>query len=156
MLHCFLLALSYIRRCRYSMPWMACARIITDTSDPSLTVTDEILTGLWEWETTVRQRTVIQQLFQAVFDRSAALSGMVVVALASQTERLQPAMGGLTCAIGGSLCARVPTYIEKMRHYINLILGPELGKLVHLHQVEDAALKGAGILAYQTVSKKSR
>lgn len=128
------------------MPWLACARVITD-GDSDLSITKEILEGLWEWNTTVQQRQVVQQLFQVVFDRSAALASVAIVALAGKTERLQPAMGGLTCAIGGSLCSKVPSYFVKLRSYLDDVLDNDTARLIHLYEVQDGSAKGAGILA---------
>lgn len=137
----------FFGRVRYSIPWLACARVIADIEDPDMTSSGEILSGLWGWETSVAQRKIVQQLFQVVFDRSAALAAVAIVALASQTERLQSAMGGLTCAIGGALCTKVPSYFAKLRSCLDMVLDNDTARLIHLYEVQDGSAKGAGILA---------
>lgn len=132
---------------RQSMPWLACARVIADTEDPQMETTKEILYGLWEWETTPEQRIVVRRLFQVVFDRSAALAAVAIVALAIQTERLQQAFGGLTCAIEGALYSTIPSYSKKLRNYLELILDYDAARLINFYEVEDGSAKGAGIIA---------
>lgn len=132
---------------RYSMPWFACAKVIMD-SDESMEATGKILTVLWDWETHLPDRKIVKNLFRAVFDRSAALAAVAVTALASQTERLQPAMGGLTCAIEGSLYSKCPFYAESLRANLPKVLDNNTSNLIHLQAVDHGALKGAAILSY--------
>lgn len=131
---------------RYSMPWLACAKVIGDDSE-SMDVTGEILTGLWEWNTSIEQRRAVKLLFGVVFDRSAALAAVALMALASQTERLQPAMGGLTCAIEGALFSKCPFYRKALESYLSKVLDNNTSNLVHLQEVVDGAAKGAAALA---------
>lgn len=130
---------------RYSMPWLACVAIIDDQDD-EMTLTDNILRRLWEWETTDSERRTVQKLFDCVFDRAAALCAVALVAVAHRTERLQPAMGGLTCALGGTLPLRMPSFIGRISRNLKVILKDTAG-LVNLEVVERGSLKGAGIIA---------
>lgn len=130
---------------RNSLPWQACARVIEDTGD-NLDVTNEILLGLWEWETTLEQRRAVRQLFEAVFERSAALSAVAIVALSTQTGRLQPALGGITCAISGALYSKCASYRRGLEHYMKLVLPEGTADCIKLYEVHDGAARGAGIL----------
>lgn len=130
------------------MPWVACAKAIQDDSETLATI-GEILSGLWEWETTLEERQAVQKLFFVVFDRSAALAAVALMALASQTERLQPAMGGLTCAIEGSLYSKCPFYRKAFSSYLGKVLDNNTSNLVHLHEVVHGAAKGAAALTFR-------
>jgi hexokinase len=130
------------------MPWFACAQVIMDTTE-KMETTRKILSVLWDWESDYGERKIVQDLFRVVFDRSAALVAVAIMALSSKTERLQPAMGGLTCTFGGSLYSKCSFYSKAVRSYLPKVLNNNTSDLIHIESVENGASKGAGALCYR-------
>jgi len=131
---------------RDSMPPEACGMVLSD-NDADLSITQNVLEGLWEWEVPKEDRVIVKRLFSMVFDRSAALAASVIAGMAKKTRRLLPAMGGLTVGIDGSLYTQNVWYAKRVRHHLDQILGPATGGLVHLCIANDGSGKGAAILA---------
>eukprot|EP01071_Lankesteria_metandrocarpae_P012667 Lankesteria_metandrocarpae@DN6140_c0_g1_i1.p1 len=130
---------------RDSMPSEACSIVLKDKGE--LLETGKILEALWEWKTSRGDRQIVKNLFTMVFDRSAALSAALIAGMAKRTRRLQPAMGGLTVGIDGSLYTQNPWYAERLRHHLDGVLGKNVSDLVHITVASDGSGVGAGILA---------
>jgi len=131
---------------RQSMPAAAASLCISDKS-PSLEMTQRVLRCLWDWETTFEDREVVQRLFSLVFYRSAGLAAVGIAALAQASGRLQPAMGGVTVAVDGSLHTQNAWYADKVMEYLRILVGEENAKFLHLVTSDDGSGKGAAILA---------
>lgn len=128
---------------RHSIPCDACIRIVADMSE-DLIVTRQILRGLWEWTPPFQECRIVRDLIKAVFQRSAALSATVIVALAQQTQQRD-----VTCAIGGRLYSRHTFFQECLRNTMECLL-PQATDYIKLYEVHDGAAKGAAILALHT------
>eukprot|EP01057_Protomagalhaensia_wolfi_P002638 Protomagalhaensia_wolfi_Nauph_80__2637@NODE_277_length_2952_cov_21_849983_g207_i0_p1_GENE_NODE_277_length_2952_cov_21_849983_g207_i0NODE_277_length_2952_cov_21_849983_g207_i0_p1_ORF_typecomplete_len509_score115_86Hexokinase_1/PF00349_21/3_2e52Hexokinase_2/PF03727_16/3e50_NODE_277_length_2952_cov_21_849983_g207_i03051831 len=89
----------------------------------------------------------VQGLCAAVYDRAAALAAMLICGTATKTGRLQQAMGGVTVGIDGSLYKCNEFFRNDIRKYIDVLLGQERSKLIHLEFAEDGSGLGAAILA---------
>lgn len=129
-----------------TMSGECCAAIVNDTS-ADLRETREILKVMWDWIPSIEYIRMIQKLFTQVFDRSAALAAAVIAAMAKKTGKLQPAMGGLTVGVDGSLYTRNETYRQRLVHHLNTILGEDTASLLHFTVADDGSGKGAAILA---------
>lgn len=67
--------------------------------------------------------------------------------MSKATGRLQPAMGGLTVGIDGTLYVKNPHFQTMMREFLDLILDKETSSLIHCCVAEDGSGKGAAVLA---------
>lgn len=131
--------------CRQSLPTAAAALIVCDET-PELSLVENLLLGLWEWETDLQMRLSVQKIFALVFDRSAGLAACAIAALARKSERLQPAMGGVTVAVDGHLHTTHPWYSKAVRKYLRDILG-ETAHFIHLYVAPNGPSEGAAVLA---------
>lgn len=129
-----------------TMPGECCAAIMNDET-PDLAETREILHDLWDWTPPKDYVQKVQQLFTKVFDRSAALASVVIAGMARQTGRLQPALGGVTVGVDGSLYTRNEKYRKMLVHHFNALLGEDTASLIHFLIADDGSGKGAAILA---------
>lgn len=130
---------------RHSLPTAAAAMCVVDLSE-NLDVVRQIAGGLWDWQLSREEALTIKDLFAQVFDRSAALSACAIGALAKSTGRLQPAMGGVTVALEGSLHGAHPWHTENIRSHLKKIL-KDNSKFIHLYILDDPVVKGAAVLA---------
>eukprot|EP01055_Gregarina_sp_Pseudo9_P000373 Gregarina_sp_Pseudo_9__372@NODE_1240_length_1747_cov_256_183255_g1166_i0_p1_GENE_NODE_1240_length_1747_cov_256_183255_g1166_i0NODE_1240_length_1747_cov_256_183255_g1166_i0_p1_ORF_typecomplete_len485_score95_80Hexokinase_2/PF03727_16/2e48Hexokinase_1/PF00349_21/3_8e47PRRSV_Env/PF02340_15/0_17PRRSV_Env/PF02340_15/13_NODE_1240_length_1747_cov_256_183255_g1166_i0851539 len=108
----------------------------------------------WDWSVNKEDLKVIKQIVDAVFDRSAGMTAVVVAAMAKKTKRLQPAMGGVTVGVDGSMYTKNPKYQQRVNHFLQLILGEQLAALIHFQITADGSGKGAACLA-ATVAEHS-
>ncbi|EZG43878.1 hexokinase [Gregarina niphandrodes] len=130
---------------RQSFPTAAAAMVVADDS-ADLSRARSLVQGLWDWTPSQQDLLIVKDLFTLVFDRSAALSAAAIGALARATSRLQPAMGGVTVALEGSLHGPHPWYTELIRQRLNVLLKGNAG-FVHLYVTHDSNAKGAAVLA---------
>lgn len=130
-----------------SMPGDACAEIVK-TDD--LEETRKILNIMWDWSPSDNYVGMIKTLFTTVFDRSAALAAAAIAGMAKKTGRLQPAMGGLTVGVDGSLYTQNEKYQKMIVKHLNTVLGEDTASLIHFVIADDGSGKGAAILAGTT------
>lgn len=124
----------------------ACGAILNDSGSLKRTATS--LEQLWSWKVTDMDiLRLIQRLVIAVFRRSAAIAAVAIAGMAMATGRLQPAMGGVTVGIDGTLYVKNAVYQAMTREYLEVILDKESAKLIHCTIAEDGSAKGAAILA---------
>ncbi|XP_055389109.1 hexokinase-like [Condylostylus longicornis] len=128
-----------------TMPGECCGAIIADDSE-DLAVVKEILEEMWQWTPPQEHVERVKALFVAVFDRSAALASVMIAALAKKTGRLQPAMGGLTVGVDGSLYTQNILYRQMLCKHLNSVLGEDTASLIHFAIADDGSGKGAAIL----------
>lgn len=129
-----------------TMPGECCSAIIADTT-PGLSRTKEILKIMWDFSPPDEHVVMIKSLFTVIYDRSASLSAVVIAAMAEKTAKLQPALGGLTVGVDGSLYTQNKTYREKLDEQLKVILGDDIASLIHFVIADDGSGKGAAILA---------
>lgn len=130
---------------RRSLPWTACVSIILDDESSGFLVTEEILKGAWDWETTESERRIVRLLFKCVFDRAAALVAVIIASLSRATGYFQAAMGGFTCIISGEAAKDYPPFMSTVRETLDAVL-EEQGKLIELQYIKDGSLVGTAAL----------
>lgn len=106
-----------------------------------------LYTQAWGDSLELDQLRVLSRIATAVMDRSAALAAVVIAGCSQKTGRLQPAFGGLSVAIDGSLYKKNPWYQRRIRFHLDSILGKSPSSLIHLLLADDGSGKGASILA---------
>lgn len=137
------------------MPGECCAAIVSE-EDITLPETTEILKLMWNWAASPEHVQMVKALFTAVFDRSAALAAVAIAAMAKKTEHLQPAMGGLTIGVDGSLYTQNEKYRHMLVKHLDTILGEDTAALINFTIATDGSGKGAGILAGAVTSAPER
>lgn len=128
------------------MPGGCCGAIMDDVTH-DLTETKQILKTMWHWSPPQEYVEMVKALFTTVFDRSAALAAVVIAAMAKSTGKLQPAMGGLTVGVDGSLYTQNEMYRRMICKHLNTVLGEDTATLIHFAIADDGSGKGAAILA---------
>eukprot|EP01071_Lankesteria_metandrocarpae_P007172 Lankesteria_metandrocarpae@DN4606_c0_g1_i1.p1 len=101
----------------------------------------------WNHTPTDKQCADMKSICQVIYDRSAALSAVAIAACAKKTGRLQPAMGGLTVGIDGSLYKCNKFYRTALSSTLRVILGDDVASLINLSLADDGSGKGACIVA---------
>lgn len=124
-----------------------CAEIVKEDDNTDLPETRAILKVMWDWSPSDEYVRMVKKLFTTVFDRSAALAAVVIAGMGKKTERLQPAMGGLTVGVDGSLYTQNEKYQKMIVKHLNTILGEDTASLIHFIIADDGSGKGAAILA---------
>eukprot|EP01069_Polyplicarium_translucidae_P011695 Polyplicarium_translucidae@DN425_c0_g1_i1.p1 len=122
------------------------ATIMNDKST-NIVVGQKMIQTKWNVHMDQHHLQIVRDICTAVYDRSAYLVAGLVAATAMKTGYLQPAKGGVTVAIDGSLYRMNACYREKMRDYLDVILGKETSSLLHMVVADDGSGKGAAILA---------
>lgn len=110
-------------------------------------MTKTVLDRCWDWKATSEESERVRQLVIATFSRSAANTAIVIASIAKRTGRLQPALGGVTIAMGGPLATN-KFYQNLARIHLDTIFQRNTTDLIHLLDVNDAPAKGAAILGY--------
>ncbi|KAH0486951.1 MAG: uncharacterized protein KVP18_000991 [Porospora cf. gigantea A] len=128
------------------------AAICGDKSS-NLIVAQKVVKEIWDVELDAFHLQVLRRLCHCVFERSAAMAAVVVCATSERTGYLQPAMGGLTIGIDGSLYKENQFYRDAMRRYVRELIGPESADLIRICMAEDGSGRGAGIVSMITESK---
>ncbi|KAH0487891.1 MAG: uncharacterized protein KVP18_002170 [Porospora cf. gigantea A] len=134
-----------------SLPTDACAKVFNDDS-VGYVVTKGVMKQHWDWEVADEGHLrIIYKLISAVFQRSAVLAAICVAAIAKKTRRLQPAMGGLTLGVDGSLFCMNPKYQKHLQKHLRKMLGDDLAGLIHFTITSDGSGKGAAVMACAAV-----
>ncbi|KAH0477720.1 MAG: uncharacterized protein KVP18_004891 [Porospora cf. gigantea A] len=131
---------------RNSLSAEVCLTIFNDDT-PDLTLTATALKEIWHWDLALEGRKVLKKCVTLMVRRSAALVATIVAAVCYRTRYLQPAMGGMTIAVDGSLYTQNPLYRDAVRSSLALILGSELCDLIKFQVTSDGSGRGAAILA---------
>eukprot|EP01053_Blabericola_migrator_P002867 Blabericola_migrator_1__2866@NODE_1820_length_3739_cov_99_008715_g185_i2_p1_GENE_NODE_1820_length_3739_cov_99_008715_g185_i2NODE_1820_length_3739_cov_99_008715_g185_i2_p1_ORF_typecomplete_len501_score71_41Hexokinase_2/PF03727_16/9_2e30Hexokinase_1/PF00349_21/9_1e26T2SSF/PF00482_23/0_47T2SSF/PF00482_23/9_8e02_NODE_1820_length_3739_cov_99_008715_g185_i215583060 len=130
-----------------SMPTLAAIMCATDVSEGYHEI-GKLLRVLWDWDPDSGARKIIKLLFGLVFERAAAMSACAIASIARRTGRLSHSMGGLTVALEAAPHMQYSWYQNQICHFLRLILGHDLAKLIHLMVVNDGFLKGAALLGW--------
>eukprot|EP00382_Lankesteria_abbotti_P001216 CAMPEP_0113844314 /NCGR_PEP_ID=MMETSP0372-20130328/176_1 /TAXON_ID=340204 /ORGANISM="Lankesteria abbotti" /LENGTH=509 /DNA_ID=CAMNT_0000813319 /DNA_START=70 /DNA_END=1599 /DNA_ORIENTATION=- /assembly_acc=CAM_ASM_000359 len=123
-----------------------CAEMAADVSSDAESVV-KVLKRNYDATLSASQCAGIRRICYAVFDRSAALAACVIAACARKSGKLQPAMGGLTVGIDGSLYKCNKFYRKRLSQHLKSVLGEETSSLITLALADDGSGKGAGIVA---------
>lgn len=132
-----------------------CGAILNDACAP-FTTTASVFQDLWDWNPPTEALPVLQQLVRAVFTRSAAISAALIAGMCKATGRLQPAMGGLTVGLDGSLYVLNESYQREVRHYLEVVLGKRTADLIRTVIARDGSGMGAAILAAAATSQRKK
>lgn len=131
---------------RMALSTEACMVMAYESGDLSLV--KEIVKGQLVWDDVKDEYLpMIQQICRAVSVRAAKIIAVILSSLATFTGRLQPAMGGLTCAVDGSLYNKNPGFKIDIQEAIDNYLGQPLAKLLKFTPASDGSGLGAAILA---------
>eukprot|EP01056_Protomagalhaensia_sp_Gyna25_P001445 Protomagalhaensia_sp_Gyna_25__1444@NODE_172_length_4653_cov_470_453186_g134_i0_p1_GENE_NODE_172_length_4653_cov_470_453186_g134_i0NODE_172_length_4653_cov_470_453186_g134_i0_p1_ORF_typecomplete_len512_score88_07Hexokinase_1/PF00349_21/3e53Hexokinase_2/PF03727_16/1_7e46_NODE_172_length_4653_cov_470_453186_g134_i0941629 len=122
------------------------ADCVVDKSDELLVVASRCQ-DRFEAKFSLIELQMIQGLCVAVYDRAAALAAMLICGTATKTGRLQHALGGVTIGVDGSLYKCNEFFRNDIRKYIDVLLGQDRSRLIHLEFAEDGSGLGAAILA---------
>eukprot|EP01070_Trichotokara_eunicae_P005532 Trichotokara_eunicae@DN4555_c0_g1_i1.p1 len=120
--------------------------IMNDKSSNHIVV-QKVLQDKFNATMSPRHHQIIHDVACSVVGRSAMMSAVMIAGCAKKTQRIQPAMGGVTCAIDGSLYRMNPWYQEQVRAALDVIFGADISKLIHLITADDGSGKGAAVMA---------
>ncbi|EZG58902.1 hexokinase, partial [Gregarina niphandrodes] len=132
-----------------SMTTHACMRIAYDETK-ELSDTRDALSMQLEWpevKLTWEVLEICHNLCRAACRRSAAIMSCLIATFAKRTGRLQPALGGVTVAIDGSVYTKNPEYQKDFRQELEKTVGKDLADLIKVTIATDGSGAGAAILA---------
>eukprot|EP01053_Blabericola_migrator_P002745 Blabericola_migrator_1__2744@NODE_1782_length_3799_cov_120_045820_g1148_i0_p1_GENE_NODE_1782_length_3799_cov_120_045820_g1148_i0NODE_1782_length_3799_cov_120_045820_g1148_i0_p1_ORF_typecomplete_len504_score110_81Hexokinase_2/PF03727_16/5_3e50Hexokinase_1/PF00349_21/2_5e42ROK/PF00480_20/0_06_NODE_1782_length_3799_cov_120_045820_g1148_i016223133 len=116
--------------------------------DPAHPIVKTVMKNQLQWEDlTDKDLTTIHKLCAAVLKRSANLLAVILAGLAKHTGRLQPALGGLTVAVDGSVFVKNKPFQDAVHQGLIDTLGYERASLVHFQIAEDGSGMGAAVTA---------
>lgn len=125
------------------MPPKATLVILSDS--PKHEKTAEVLSRCWNWRASPNQLEIIHRLVSATFSRAAGIIAVIIASFAKCTGRLQPALGGVTVAMGGSLGTN-KFYQNLVRSNLEYLFDRNTAELIQFIEVEEAPAEGAAIL----------
>eukprot|EP01054_Gregarina_sp_Poly1_P000095 Gregarina_sp_Poly_1__94@NODE_1020_length_5329_cov_521_329913_g711_i0_p1_GENE_NODE_1020_length_5329_cov_521_329913_g711_i0NODE_1020_length_5329_cov_521_329913_g711_i0_p1_ORF_typecomplete_len507_score81_43Hexokinase_2/PF03727_16/2_1e50Hexokinase_1/PF00349_21/1_7e47ROK/PF00480_20/0_14ROK/PF00480_20/1_7e03_NODE_1020_length_5329_cov_521_329913_g711_i01861523 len=137
-----------------SLPTPSVAAIYAQASGDT-DMAGRIMKQEWNWNLNNEDLKVVKSIVDVVFDRSAGMTAVTVAALAKKTKRLQPAMGGVTVGVDGSMYKKNEKYQRRVKDFLVDILGEQLAALIKFQPTDDGSGKGAACLA-ATVAYASR
>lgn len=122
--------------------------------------TKEILEQTLRWTQTAspldaRGVEVVHLICRAVVDRAAALLAVMVNVFGKNSGLLQPAVGGLTVAIDGSVYLKNKDFQKTVNEKLEELLGTSRKDLIHFHIAQDGSGIGAAILAAMSIKAHS-
>jgi len=121
------------------------SKIVQDESQ-NLEITCLTLFEQWGVTFSLNELRAIQEICRLVFDRSASLAAMSIVAVALKADRIGRNAEGMTVAIDGSLYTQNPWYQHRLKQHIVDIVGREDAQKVHLQIADDGSGKGAAVM----------
>eukprot|EP01056_Protomagalhaensia_sp_Gyna25_P004822 Protomagalhaensia_sp_Gyna_25__4821@NODE_494_length_3271_cov_42_301980_g385_i0_p1_GENE_NODE_494_length_3271_cov_42_301980_g385_i0NODE_494_length_3271_cov_42_301980_g385_i0_p1_ORF_typecomplete_len508_score68_18Hexokinase_2/PF03727_16/9_3e48Hexokinase_1/PF00349_21/1_2e43ROK/PF00480_20/0_0011BcrAD_BadFG/PF01869_20/1_2BcrAD_BadFG/PF01869_20/0_24_NODE_494_length_3271_cov_42_301980_g385_i0721595 len=133
----------------FSLSTEACLAMAYE-EDSNYPLVQEVMQSQLQWDLSKlskRDFTLIHELCYAVLKRAAELLGVLISGLARHTGRLQPALGGLTVAVTGSVFTKNPKFQEDVRASLEATLTPERANLIHFQIAQDGSGIGAAVIA---------
>eukprot|EP00919_Chromeraceae_sp_WS-2016_P052690 GHVR01125088.1.p2 GENE.GHVR01125088.1~~GHVR01125088.1.p2 ORF type:complete len:214 (+),score=51.18 GHVR01125088.1:1140-1781(+) len=124
------------------------SQLLRDTS-PNMTVSLEKLNRAWECDLSQDMLFALYDICKIVMGRSMLLAAISISAVAIHTKCLEEeceGRRGMTVAVDGSLYSLNKWYQQGLVDNINLVLGEQKGKLIHIRQADDGSGKGAAVL----------
>jgi len=125
------------------------AALIYADNTTGFKVTTRVVKEVFDWDISdwpEAEKRMIYKLIGAVFDRSATIAALMTAVFADRTRHLQPALGGVTVGVDGSLYLKNEKYRKTFQKTLNKILGPR-ANLIHIVTASDGSGKGAAVIA---------
>eukprot|EP01054_Gregarina_sp_Poly1_P002244 Gregarina_sp_Poly_1__2243@NODE_159_length_12283_cov_147_306729_g141_i0_p3_GENE_NODE_159_length_12283_cov_147_306729_g141_i0NODE_159_length_12283_cov_147_306729_g141_i0_p3_ORF_typecomplete_len508_score65_92Hexokinase_2/PF03727_16/7_8e47Hexokinase_1/PF00349_21/1_3e43_NODE_159_length_12283_cov_147_306729_g141_i01070012223 len=118
--------------------------------DPTHPIVKEVMINQLRWDErqlSAANLKTIHELCNCVMVRAAGVLAVALGSLAKHTGRLQPALGGLTIAVDGSVFVKNKQFQDDLKEALTVSLGPARAKLIHFQVAEDGSGIGAAVLA---------
>eukprot|EP00919_Chromeraceae_sp_WS-2016_P052687 GHVR01125085.1.p1 GENE.GHVR01125085.1~~GHVR01125085.1.p1 ORF type:complete len:479 (+),score=78.06 GHVR01125085.1:46-1482(+) len=133
---------------RFSLTSDLACEILRDQT-PKLAESLEKLNRVWECDLSQDMLFALYDVCEVVMGRSIVLAAISISAVAIHTKCLEEeceGRRGMTVAVDGSLYSLNKWYQQGLVDNINLVLGEQKGKLIHIRQADDGSGKGAAVL----------